>query len=167
LKSLDGSPGHDRFEYDERGLLHHIHYASGASELFEHDALARLVRYVPLDGVPIDLQYDDEGRLSADVRAQLRTSGGYQVAGRTARTRDPLGQQLTFEYDGASRVQAIVDSDGNRIELELDAAGRPRRTRLRNADGSISQERATWPEERPAPARQLTPDGLSFVRLPS
>lgn len=166
LKSIDGASGHVRFEYDERGLLHYIHYASGASERFEHDALARLVRYVPLDGVPIDLQYDDEGRISAYVRAQLRTSVSYDLAGRIARTRDPLGQQLTFEYDGASRVQAIVDSDGNRIELELDAAGRPRLTRLRNADGSISQERATWPEELPAPARQFTSDALSFVRLP-
>lgn len=171
LKSIDGPAlgGLDRtrFEYDDRGLLRHIFYASGASERFEYDALGRLVRYVPLDTIPIELEYDDENRVSAYVRAGLRTSVSYDLAGRISKVQDPIGQQLSFEYDAASRLRAIIDGDRNKIELEIDDDGRPIPKRLLNPDGTVSQERSPLSLEPIASARQFfAPSALTFIRLP-
>ncbi|NLG75363.1 MAG: RHS repeat protein, partial [Xanthomonadaceae bacterium] len=172
LKTIDGPLPGDvdlvHYDYDARGLLARIAYANGAMERFEYDSLGRLHRYVPLDGVPIELEYDDEGRVSGYARAGLQTRIAYDADGRLARLNDPIGQQISFEYDGPL-LKALQDTGGNRIEFDLDAAGRPVARRLLNPDGTVAQigaphgENATDLNLARSP---FSPETLAFVRLP-
>jgi YD repeat-containing protein len=173
LKCVDGPlPGHaDRiaYEYADDGSLSAIRHPLGATEHFAYDAAGRLATYTPLDGVAIALEHDARDRIEAFTRAGLRTAIGYDEHGRMERLRDPIGQDFRFGYDDASRLTSIVDSDGNRIELELDQEGRPVARRLLSPDGSVSQEIAASPEEvaRSGSRETWSPAVLAFVRIPS
>src|SRR5690606_35913510 len=81
---------------------------------------------------------------------------------------DPIGQQISFEYDG-SVLKALADTGGNRIEFEIDASGRPVARRLLNPDGTIAQVRSpnrALPDELDPEHPPFSPAALSFIRLP-
>ena len=172
LKHIDGPlPGlidRTQYEYDARGLLSKIVYSNGAAERFEYDVLGRLRQHVPLDGIAIDLEYDNEGRIASYARAGLRTRILYDADGRITRLHDPIGQQVSFEYDG-SALKALEDVGGNRIEFAIDDYGRPMAQRLLNPDGTIAQVRSPHLEmaaELDPEPQSFSPAALSFIRLP-
>ncbi len=139
---LPGASDTTRLEYDARGLLSARESPGGLRESREYDALGRVTRIVPADGVPLSFGYDAQGRAVSLARAGQKQAIWYDSVGRLGGTQDGLGQRLTFSYDAAGALAAIVDTQGNRIELERDSEGEPRVARLLNPDRSIAVERA-------------------------
>jgi RHS repeat-associated protein len=146
LTKIDGPlPGEidvTRLEYDARGLLTLRASPGGVRETRYYDELGRVVRILPADGVPLRIGYDAQGRAVSLERAGLEQSLWYDSAARIGGTRDSLGQKLTFDYDAAGALASIVDTQGNRIELERDSEGGSRVARLLNPDRTIAIERS-------------------------
>ncbi len=97
--------------------------ASSCASVFElsYDAAARPVEIRDRAGRFARFAYDESGRLAA-------ARDGLDVANGWAGTR--------YAYDAAGRLSALVSSEGERVELTLDAAGRTLRVAALGAGGA-------------------------------
>jgi len=103
--------------------------AGQTSEVLARDGAGRQVVIKDTGGVTTEIQYHPRGWVSsvtvkgATTASDRSTSYAYWPTGLVKKVTDPDGVYTAFEYDGAHRLTAIVDSAGNRIEYILDAEG--------------------------------------------
>jgi RHS repeat-associated protein len=68
---------------------------------------------------------------------QATTSYQYNATGDLISVALPDGSVLNYEYDGARRLIAISNIEGERIELSLNLEGRPLQELIRDAQGNV------------------------------
>lgn len=109
-------------------------------------SFGRPVRVRDANGVFTDFEYDDRGRMTArklrgaDDNTQtddqiLRIE--YTPAGNVGKLTLPDGSFTVYSYDGAHRLTAIADAEGNRIDVALDSAGAPVQEQIRDSQGTL------------------------------
>ncbi len=111
----DSQQGTYRFSYDALGERKSLHYPNGAKQLYEYDAVGRLlssITYGP-GGDPIagySMKYDKRGSRTSmkDWGRQLEYSYAYDDLGRLKRYDSSSGEFEEYGYDAV----------GNRISLE-------------------------------------------------
>jgi RHS repeat-associated protein len=120
------------FTYDELGNLTSSTDSSGQTTTFEYDALSRLAAIVLPDGATTKFTYDANGSLLS-----MQDASGFQLYNYDELDRlkkvtysddnqigDPGDLSISYEYDLADRLTAIVYPSGKRIEYGYDAADR-------------------------------------------
>ncbi len=128
LASIDG-PRTDvndltMFGYDSAGNLTSITNALGhVTQLFGYDAHGRPGQVIDANGVTRTLTYDLLGRLTSATGPEGTTTYALDAAGLLTGVQLPNGVALTYEYDDAQRLVAVVDAQGNRRELTLNDLG--------------------------------------------
>ncbi len=95
---VEGGPG-VVFSYDEAGRITEIRSTSGAHVVYAYDQTGRLAQATSRNQQSVAYRYDGEGRL-AEVRNPHAISGAGPV-------------NVGILYDCSSRVQEVVDANGN------------------------------------------------------
>ena len=88
------------------------------------DELARPVRVTEAGGEPIELRWDQAGRLVERRRAGRVVGWAYDADGLAAAVRNPDGTSTAYRRDGAGRVTGVEHPLLGRIELHRDPDGR-------------------------------------------
>src|SRR5690606_17545953 len=113
-----------QFGYDSVGNLTSITNALGhVTQLLGYDAHGRPGQVIDANGVTRTLTYDLLGRLTNSTGPEGTTSYTLDAAGLLTGVQLPNGVALTYEYDAAQRLVAVVDAQGNRRELTLNDLG--------------------------------------------
>lgn len=129
--------------YDAEGCVDALQRADGATALWQHDSLGRVVRFqdelglVELrwldalgrptriqstDGDWLELEYDGTGNVLHMREPGRERSFRYFGLGKLS-ARSEAGTTLRLEYDTEERLTAIVNEAGQRYAFEADAAG--------------------------------------------
>lgn len=115
-------------------------------EILASDGAGRVLSMKDANGIVTDLGYDARGRVvarkvrGADASVEYDdqvTRIAYDQAGAVQRMVLPDGRATTFEYDVLQRLTAVVDHDGNRLELTLDPAGNVVGEQARSYTGAV------------------------------
>ncbi|HEY6927224.1 MAG TPA: DUF6531 domain-containing protein, partial [Steroidobacteraceae bacterium] len=143
LTSIDGPvPGSAdtwKYEYDSVGRLRTIVHPGGITETFERDTWGRVTGHVGIDGVHETLEYNSNGDIKRFARGDSWMTLGYDGAGRIENVLDSLGQQLTLTRNDAGELLEIADVAGNRIHWSYGDHGDVRALTLLNPDGNLEQ----------------------------
>ncbi|MBN8771113.1 MAG: RHS repeat protein [Thiobacillus sp.] len=108
-----------------RGQVKQITNALGHVTTYnEYDANGRVLRTTDPNGILVTtFSYSLRGWLLSRTVGTETTSFDYDGVGQLTKLTRPDGSFVSFEYDPAHRLVAIVDQDGNRLAYTLDAAG--------------------------------------------
>ena len=124
--------------------------AQGRTTLYEHDALARLIKTTDALGGVTQQSWDAQGRLASLTDALGHTHRfEYDKAGRLIKETRPLGGAIRYAYDPAGQLTERQDAAGNTRHYAYDAAGRITREEHKKADQTLD-ERTSY---------QYDPDG--------
>jgi YD repeat-containing protein len=152
------------FSYDGRGAVLAEQISAGgqlSKTERRYDSFGRLIEQKEATGQRLTFEYDALGRQIAltDIAMQRSTSS-YDAFGRVLQQRDVLGQLTEFRYDdsqnkitirhpdGTEQQQFLTafgqtlqlkDALGNSSRMSFDAAGRPVKTELLNAQDQVLQ----------------------------
>jgi RHS repeat-associated protein len=97
--------------------------AGGRRTVRKLDALGHVAQ-VQLPGVlPISTQYDSHGRPIQVVQGTRAHAFSYDAQSNLASVTDPLGRQVSFDYNLAGRPTRQVLPDGRTVSLAYDASG--------------------------------------------
>ena len=129
----------------ECGQLASITNADGHVTSFEtYDGAGRLTQAKDPLAIRTNYTYDDRGRVLTIARQPLSGSAPartwtftYTPDGEVETIESPTGVLLTYEYDDARYLEAIVDGDGNRVEYAYDLAGNRTGEELRDDSGTL------------------------------
>lgn len=102
----------------------------GPSVTFERDSLGRITRVVGPDGADLSYGYDALGDLvSVTDQREQEVTYGYGPGHYLMSVVDPLDRPLsTMRYDAAGRITAVVDGEGNTVEVTVDLPARQETT---------------------------------------
>lgn len=126
-----------------KGDLWKVMNAAGqVSETLRYDAMGRAASLRDANGVTTDFIYDFHGRLTSSVVAgggtpDQTTRIDYYPNGLVSSITLPDGSFTSYAYDGAHRLAAVVDADGNAIHYTLDAAGKRIGEDVRDEHGTL------------------------------
>ncbi|TXI47602.1 MAG: RHS repeat protein, partial [Lysobacter sp.] len=116
------------------------------AEALTYDAAGRPLSVKDANGGVTDLEYDARGRLTARKRRGADnatetddqiTRAEYWPTGQVKKTTQPDGAFVSFVYDAAQRLTAVVDGDGNTIAYTLNNAGERTREDVEDAAGTL------------------------------
>jgi RHS repeat-associated protein len=110
-------------------------HPTGLTSSFTYDDAGRVVQHTPMDGVPVRLTLDHQGRKVQWQRGDVSVKTQWNAAGSPAKIERNDGTSYTAMYDMAGRLVAVVDAQGTRREVELDSEGRMLKTQWRDAAG--------------------------------
>lgn len=132
-----------------KGDLQSVTNALGqATTMLAYDGAGRVTAQQDANGVVTELAYPARGWLSrrsvrgADPQSETDdaiTRIDYWPTGLVRRVTQPDGDHLTYLYDDAQRLIAIVDSVGNRIDYTLDAVGNRVGETTRDPSGAVAR----------------------------
>ena len=93
---------------------------------FNRDAQGRITSVVGPDGATVGYEYDANGDLQYVTDPNTnRTELTYHADHYLNEVVDPLGRPIrTLEYDTGGRITAVIDGEGNRIEISADVGAR-------------------------------------------
>jgi RHS repeat-associated protein len=113
-----------QYAYDSAGNLVGEQDFNGRTVAYTHDAAGRLASLTNGTGQTVEVTHDELGRITAQHGDGLRTTFGYDRAGRLVSatnpdaevsiTRDPMGRVLTETVNGRT-LTATYDPVGNRL----------------------------------------------------
>lgn len=107
------------------GDLHTVTNAAGHTTTFtRHDGNGNWLEQVDANGVLTTRAFDTRRRLTSLTVAGLTRQLSYWPSGQLYRATEADGSFVEFQYDAAQRLVAVVNSNGQRIDYTLDAAGR-------------------------------------------
>ena len=118
------------------------------TEFLRYDGAGRTQRAKDANGVVVDLEYDERGRLvaskqrGADDNSETDdaiTRLEYNVRGQVTKTIGPNGSFLDFVYDAAGRLTDVTDASGNRLHYTLDWAGNAVAEETRNGAAVVKR----------------------------
>ncbi len=128
------------YSYDVDGRLSTVTNALGhTTEIVTRDAYGRPILTRDANGLESRLAYDDKGRLIERLVGTEKTSMSYDPVGNLTAVTAPGGITLSYEYDAANRLIAIVDSDGNRIDYTLDPMGNRTEEKVTDTSGQLTR----------------------------
>jgi len=112
IKDLSGNT----LTYGQNGIIH----SNGQSIPFERDAQGRIVKISDPSGKGLSYAYDAKGDLisftdRAGQTSRMKYNGSHGLVSYT----DPRGVELIKHvYDEQGRLIAVIDAQGNRIDVE-------------------------------------------------
>nr|WP_296891450.1 DUF6531 domain-containing protein [Thiobacillus sp.] len=108
-----------------RGQVKQVTNALGHITTYnQYDANGRVLRTTDPNGILVTtFSYSPRGWLLSRTVGSETTSFDYDYVGQLIKFTRPDGSFVSFEYDTAHRLTAIVDQDGNRLTYTLDAMG--------------------------------------------
>jgi len=108
--------------FSNSGIIH----SSGLSVTFDRDAQNRITQITDPKGQRIQYTYNSLGDLAAVTNRESEvTRYQYNRSHGLLEIIDPTGVRVTRNiYDDDGRLVAIVDADGNRVDITIDVAGR-------------------------------------------
>jgi YD repeat-containing protein len=147
------------FSHDAWGQLASATDPLGQLTGYSHDVAGRLLAVRAPGGLETRYRYSPRGWLTHMDRGGQVTTIAYTPTGRIASVLAPSGLQHFFAYDAADRLVSIRDERGATRGFELDAAGRPVREWVRDAQGQVLRNRAMRYDERGLLAEQADATG--------
>lgn len=127
-----------QYTYDQKGNLKTIVNALNQVTKFDsHDANGRVQQITDINGVVTTLTYTPRGWLKSTSTNGALTQYEYSPSGQVKSLTTADGITLTYSYDDAQRLIAIVDSLGNRIDYELNAFGNRTNTTIKDEQGQL------------------------------
>ncbi|MHB1093010.1 RHS repeat-associated core domain-containing protein [Thiobacillus sp.] len=107
-----------------RGQVKQVTNALGhITHVDQYDANGRVLQTTDPNGLVTTLSYSPRGWLLSRSVGTETTSFDYDGVGQLTKLTRPDASYVSFEYDPAHRLVAIVDQNGNRLTYTLDAAG--------------------------------------------
>jgi YD repeat-containing protein len=104
-----------------------------------YNKYGQLLRSVDANAVVTDYTYDLRQKLTGVSVGGQATGYTYDAAGQLTRVTLPDTSWVGYEYDGAQRQIAVLDSRGNRIDYTLDNAGLRTAETVRDPSGSLAR----------------------------
>ncbi len=138
-------PNGNRLEYTRDGIFH---YSAGQTNSdqsirFERDPAGRIIRVIDPAGHALNYGYDAAGDLRFFTDQVTNVTRYAYSAVRThylTNVIDPLGHNaLNLEYDGAGRLTAVRDANGNTQKQDFD--GETRRGTFTDGNGNVTELR--------------------------
>jgi RHS repeat-associated protein len=119
-----------------RGQVKQVTNALGhVTRYDEYDAHGHVLKIADPNGLVTTLAYTPRGWLqSRDVGGEL-SRFDYDNVGQLIKLTRPDASYVSFEYDPAHRLTAIVQQDGSRFTYTLDAAGNRTKEEITGVDG--------------------------------
>ncbi|WP_416057083.1 RHS repeat-associated core domain-containing protein [Stenotrophomonas maltophilia] len=140
-----GCDGNGDCRYRKGDLAAEIDALGRRTEYLEYDAAGRSLQVRGIDGLVVEQLYDASGRVLSETikgdapsRDRIRLYE-YNSMGQIARIVEPDGTWAARHYDSASRLIAVEDAAGNRINYALDSAGNQIQEDVRDSDGSLKK----------------------------
>jgi len=136
------------YVYDSRGNLSTVTNALGqTTQWLNYTGRGQPQRLIDHNGVETLLTYHLRGWLETstikdpggDTAKDRITRYGYDDVGQLTSLTQPDGSVMSFEYDEAQRLTAIVNTLGERIEYSLDAAGNRTGETVKSTSGDIKR----------------------------
>jgi len=123
----------------ECGQLQTIANALGQVTTYNtYNAHAQPLTITDSNGVVTTLAYDLRQRLTSRQAVGETTAFEYWPAGLLKKVTQPDGSFLLYTYDNAQRLVQIQDSEGNHIDLTLDAMGNVTAENVRDSSGALA-----------------------------
>ena len=120
-----------------RGQIKQVTNALGhITHVDQYDANGRVLRTTDPNGLVSTFSYSPRGWLESRTVGTELTRFDYDGVGQLTKLTRPDASYVSFEYDPAHRLTAIVDQDGNRLTYTLDAAGNRTHEAITDAGGS-------------------------------
>lgn len=130
------------FAYDSAENLVSVTDPAGLVTTYSsYDANGRPGLITAPNGLQTTLGYDARGRLTQVTAGGASTTYGYDAAGLLVSATLPTGALLTLGYDDANRMTWTQDSQGNRIDRILDAAGNVVQETVKGNGGALALSR--------------------------
>lgn len=122
-------------------LIDHIVYPLGLSAKFQYDQHGRLIKYIGVDHLQAELNYNSQGEVSQFKYAGVSTQLDYTNNGKLKAILNQTGQRMNFNYDETGQLLSLYDGQNNQIKLIKNSENQISQAQLLNPDGSIAQER--------------------------
>jgi YD repeat-containing protein len=141
LSAIDPRDNTNTYIYDNQGNLTSVSNAVGhVTTLTNYDAHGRIGRIVDPNGLTTDLSYSSRGWLTSKKTGEEMTRYDYDGVGQLTKATLPDGSHVTYTYDDAHRLTAIVDSLGNSIAYTLDPMGNRVSEQVRDPEGALTRQ---------------------------
>lgn len=128
------------YSYDTEGRLSRVTNALGhVTEIVNRDTYGRPTLTRDANGLESQLSYDEKGRIIERLVGNESTSMSYDPVGNLTSVTALGGKTLSYEYDTANRLSAIIDGDGNRIDYTIDLMGNRTEEKISDASGQLSR----------------------------
>ncbi|WP_028457812.1 DUF6531 domain-containing protein [Chloroflexus sp. Y-396-1] len=114
------------FRYDNNyKVVGELDHQGGAWNIYEYDALQRLVTSTNRNGHTTSYQYDAAGQLKALIEPNgAVTNYDYDADGNLIRMQDAMGNTTVMTYDALGRLSTTTDALGNTFTYCYDAEDR-------------------------------------------
>ncbi|MFP1679759.1 RHS repeat-associated core domain-containing protein [Alloalcanivorax sp. C16-2] len=126
------------YEYDEMGRL--LSVSNGLSQVREvgsYNGRGDPKRIVGVNGVEVNLSYDEYGRVTERSIENSIEKFLYNGAGQVREVYAPSGSRLNFHYNEAGYLTAVMNSGGQQIRYLLDDAGNHKSKQVLDPEGII------------------------------
>lgn len=139
VSQIDPAGRTTSWHYNHQGNLTEVTEPGGLkTQLDDYNAIGQPGRMVEPDGIVTRWQYDPMGRLLSKTVGSQTTGYQYHPTGLLKQVTAPDGSYISYRYDPAHRLIQITDSQGNRIDYTLDAAGNRTHEAISDNSGSLS-----------------------------
>ncbi len=123
------------------GRLHTVTNALGHTTTYlAYDAHGHPTRVLDANGIATELVYDVRQRLIGSTFDGQATQYSYLPNGLLSRVTLADATYTNYDYDDAERLVAVTDSEGYRIEWQLDNAGNRTNERFLDATGKVTRD---------------------------
>jgi len=132
------------YTYDAKGNLTKVTNALGQETLLgNYDDRGNPGTITDANGVVSTLTYSGvDPKLASITTAGSTTSFEHDAVGQLTKITRADGSWLQYTYDPARRLIAITNNLGERVEYEVDVAGKRTAQRLKDATGTLKQQQS-------------------------
>lgn len=131
------------FSYDAQGNLSTIADALGHITTFtSYNADGQPLSLKDPNGLVVNLQYDQRGKLVSLARGSETTNYSYDAAQQLVKITLPDNSFVAYNYDNAHRLVNLADSLGNRIAYTLDLMGNRLKTETFDPTNTLTKTHA-------------------------
>ncbi|MDH1265677.1 RHS repeat-associated core domain-containing protein [Pseudomonas sp. GD03944] len=130
------------YSYDAQGRLTSVTNALGhVTQLSNFDIYGNPQTVIDANNVTSSLSYTPQGWLASISTAGSTTSFEHDAVGLITKVTRGDGSWQAYTWDGARRLTAISNNQGETVEYDLDAMGNRTAQRLKDASNSLTQQR--------------------------
>ena len=126
------------YQYDGAGNLTSATNALGHVDAYTYDSTGRVLTHTAPNGLVTAYTYDPRGNVLTLNRGGLVTTFTYRVSGEVATVILPHGHRITYNYDGAHRLNGWTDNRGASATYVLDAMGNRTVEEVRAGNGQLA-----------------------------
>lgn len=141
----DAKQNKTEYEYDAKGNLTKVTNALEqiVLKIASYNSHGNPLEVLDANEVKTELSYDVHGRLLSTTSDGSTTSFSYDNVGNLGKTIFPDGKTIEYKYNAANRLTEIIDGEGNKLKLTLDAVGNILTQDVLDKNGDITRKQ-TW-----------------------